>query len=167
MEDSGYKIVLVLHILAVMVGFGGIFLNMAYGLQARARQGREAVAIGEALYNVSRKWTEYFIYAVPILGIALVMMSEGPNAFKFSDLWISASLGVYIVALGVLHGLQFPNIKKMNLLMAELAGAGGRASGSTDLVAELDRRGKRSAFVGGVFNLLVVAAVYLMVFKPT
>lgn len=162
---NGYKVVLVLHILAVMVGFGGIFLNTAYGLQARARQGREGMAISEALYNVSRKWTEYFIYAVPILGIALVMMSD--DTIKFSDLWVSASLGIYVVALAVLHALQFPNIKKMNLLMAELAGSGGRASGSTDLVAELERRGKRSAFVGGVFNVLVVAAVCLMVFKPT
>jgi hypothetical protein len=163
--SDGYKIVLVLHLLAAMVGFGGIFLNVAYGLQARARQGREGTAIAEALYNVSRKWTEYFIYAVPILGIALVMMSK--DTIKFSDLWVSASLAVYIVALGVLHALQFPNIKKMNLLMAELADSGARASGSTDLVAELERRGKRSAFVGGLFNLLVVAAVCLMVFKPT
>jgi uncharacterized membrane protein len=163
--SDGYKIVLVLHILAVMVGFGGLFLNVAYGLQARARQGREGMAIAESLYNVSRKWTEWFIYAVPILGIALVMMSE--DAIKFSDLWISASLGVYIVALGVLHALQFPNMKKMNLLMAELAGSGGRASGSTDLVAELERRGQRSAVVGGLFNVLVVVAVCLMVFQPT
>ncbi len=163
--SDGYKIVLVLHILAVMVGFGGLFLNAAYGLQARARQGREGMAIAESLYNVSRKWTEWFIYAVPILGIALVMMSE--DTIKFSDLWISASLGVYIVALGVLHALQFPNMKKMNLLMAELAGSGGRASGSTDLVAELERRGKRSAVVGGLFNVLVIAAVCLMVFQPT
>ena len=163
--SDGYKIVLVLHILAVMVGFGGLFLNAAYGLQARARQGPGGLAIAEALYNVSRKWTEWFIYAVPILGIALVMMSE--DTIKFSDLWVSASLGVYIVALGVLHALQFPNIKKMNLLMAELAGSGGRASGSTDLVAELERRGKRSAFVGGLFNVLVVVAVCLMVFQPT
>ncbi len=163
--SDGYKIVLVLHLLAAMVGFGGIFLNVAYGLQARARAGREGTAIAEALYNVSRKWTEYFIYAVPILGIALVMMSD--DTIKFSDLWISASLAVYIVALGVLHALQFPNIKKMNVLMAELADSGARVSGSTDLVAELERRGKRSAFVGGLFNLLVVAAVCLMVFQPT
>ncbi len=93
------------------------------------------------------------------------MMSD--DTIKFSDLWISASLAVYIVALGVLHALQFPNIKKMNVLMAELADSGARVSGSTDLVAELERRGKRSAFVGGLFNLLVVAAVCLMVFQPT
>jgi uncharacterized membrane protein len=163
--SDGYKIVLVLHLLAVMVGFGGLFLNAAYGLQARARSGREGLAIAEALYNVSRKWTEYFIYAVPILGIALVMMSE--DTIKFSDMWVSASFVVYIVALGVLHGLQFPNIKRMNQMMAELAAAEGRASGSTDVRAELERRGKRSAVVGGIFNLLIVAAVVLMVFKPT
>ena len=162
-DTTGYKIVLVLHLVSVIVGFGGIFLNLAYGLQARARRGAEGMAIAESIYNVSRKWTEWFIYAVPVFGIALVMMSD--DFFQFSDTWISASFVVYIVAVGLLHGLQFPNLKKMNVLMAELAQGGAGGPGG-EKAAELEKRGKRAAVVGGAFNLLIVVAICLMVFRP-
>ncbi len=70
-----YKFVLVLHILCAIIGFGAVFLNGIYGQQMKSRmqsgRGAEALAIYEANFTVS-KIGEYFIYAVFLLGFAVI-----------------------------------------------------------------------------------------------
>ena len=70
-NDDAYRIVLILHILCAIIGFGAVFLNGMYAAQAKSRKGPEGLAIAEANFKVS-KIGEYFIYAVFLLGFALV-----------------------------------------------------------------------------------------------
>src|SRR5947199_7634693 len=101
--DSGvYKFVLVLHILCAIVGFGAVLLNGVYGAQAKKRGGPSGLAITEANEFVT-KIGEYFIYAVFLLGFALVGMSD--KQWKFDQAWLPISVGLYIVALGIAHGV--------------------------------------------------------------
>ena len=123
--STAYKIVLLLHILCAIVGFGTVFLNGLYGAEAKRRPGRGGLAIQEANLFVS-KIAEYFIYAVFILGIGLVSMSD--DASKFSQTWIWLAMLLYIVGIGVSHGVLFPNAKKMRDLAAEMVAAGRRAA---------------------------------------
>jgi uncharacterized membrane protein len=171
--DSGvYKVVLVLHLMAVIVGFGGLAVNGFYGAHAAARRGREGAAVGAAV-DKGYRLAEWPIYAVPVLGIVLVLMSD--DAFSFSQAWISLSFVLYIVVIGLLHGIHLPTVRRINALLAELAGgagAGGVAAagtgegGAPPQVAELDRLGAKAGLVGGIMNLLAVVVVFLMVFKP-
>ncbi len=127
--DSGvYKVVLVLHLMAAIVGFGGMVVTGFFGAMAAARRGREGAAIGEAV-DKGYKFAEWPIYAVPVLGIVLVLMSE--DVFTFSQAWISMSLLLYIVAIGLLHGLHLPTVRRINALLKELAAGtgGGRGRG--------------------------------------
>jgi uncharacterized membrane protein len=168
-RDGPYKFVLILHILTVIIGFGGVFLNGVYGELAKNRKGSEGAAIAEATYTVSVHWAEWFIYAVPIFGILLVLQSD--KVWKFSQAWISIALLLYVIALGIVHGAHLPNIRRMNALMGELAAmgpppAGAAMSGPPPQVAELEARGRRAAALGGALNLIVVVIVVLMVWKP-
>jgi hypothetical protein len=169
-NSGAYKLLLVLHLLGVMAGFGPLFMAMAYGAQARARRGPEGVAVAEASYDVVRTFAEWIIYTVPITGILLVLVSE--DTWKFSQAWISLAFLVYIAILGVMHGAHFPNLRRMNQLMGELAGAapaaGGAATtaGQPSQVAELDQRATRATATAGVIHLLLALAVVLMVWKP-
>ncbi len=43
--SDAYKIVLVLHILCAIIGFGAVFLNGLYGAQAAKYKGPEGLAI--------------------------------------------------------------------------------------------------------------------------
>ena len=52
---TAYKIVFLLHILAVVVGFGGPMINGLYAGRARKRQGPAGVAIVEANYAVTKR----------------------------------------------------------------------------------------------------------------
>lgn len=160
-----YKIVLVLHLMAAIVGFGGFMYSGVIGAHAAARRNSAGAAVAEANFKMLTGVAEWPIYAVPVLGIILLLMSE--DVWRFSQAWISLTLLVYVAFLGVLHGAHLPTLRRMNTLMGELAaGPEGASSGAPPQAAELDRLGRKIGVVGGVLNLLIVVAVALMVFKP-
>ena len=70
-SDTAYDIVLTLHILCAIIGFGAVILNGIYGAQVRAHPGPEGLAIFQANKLVSKIGT-YFIYAVFVLGVLLL-----------------------------------------------------------------------------------------------
>src|ERR671920_681000 len=145
--NSGiYKFLLVLHLIAVVVGFGGVFLNGVYAARAKRAGGREGVAILEANTFVSDRVAELFIYAVPILGILLIVTSD--EVWKFDQKWVSFSFLLYLVGLGLVHALLRPAVKRFNALNAQPAGAGTMAGGPPPEVAEVEGLEKRIAAIG-------------------
>jgi uncharacterized membrane protein len=167
-----YKVVLVVHILCAVVGFGAVMLNGVYGLEAKRQKGPGSLAIAEANFKVSFIG-ELFIYAVFPLGIALVLISD--DYYTFGQTWVWLSMTVYVLALGLSHGGLIPRVKRMHALMRELgalapppsgtAGPGG-PGGPPPQVAQLETLGRQVGVIGATLNLAVVAALVLMVFKP-
>ena len=165
--NSGiYKFLLVLHLVAVVVGFGGVVLNALYGARAKKAGGREGLAVAEANFWVTERAAEPAIYAVFILGILLVLASD--EAWDFGDTWISFSMLLYIVGIALSHAVMRPAVKRMNVLQAELASAAPApgAGGPPPQVAELESLGQRVGVVGAVLNVLLVIIIALMVWKP-
>ena len=150
-----YNLVLVLHILAVIVGFGPMFIAGFYGEEAKRRPGREGLAVAETTLKVTGKVPTVAVCAVPILGILLILLSD--DAWKFSAPWVSLSFLLYIVLMGLATAVQVPAIQKM---VALRSGADGAQSG------EMQALGKKAATVGAVVNVLWVIILFLMVFKP-
>src|SRR5215212_3793192 len=144
-----YKLLLVLHISCVVVGFGGVALNGLYGARAKRSGGREGLAISETNFWVSSKVAEPAIYAVFVLGILLVLASNGPGpggrVWDFDQKWIGISMLLYIVGIALSHALLRPAVKRMNALQGELATAGTApsAGGPPAQVAELESLGQR------------------------
>lgn len=166
--EFGYNVVLLIHIMAAIVGFGSVFLNGMYGAQAKRRPGPGGVAIGEANLAVSAV-AEYLIYSMPITGIVLVVMDD--VVWSFSQLWIWLSIVLYVIALGISHGSQIPAAKRMNALAQELAAAGpppagAAAGGPPPQVVEMEALGKRLGAGGAALNLILVVIVVLMIWKP-
>lgn len=167
--NSGiYKLVLVLHILSAIVGFGAVLLNGIYGQQARSRRGTEGLAITQANFLVSRI-AQYFIYAVFVFGILLVVLSD--KAWSFSDSWIVTAMVLYILGIGLSHGLLMPNVRRIIGLQEELVAMGpppaGAAGGQPPAqVVELEERGRRVGLVSAVLQLDLVLILMLMVWGP-
>ncbi|MDQ1403058.1 MAG: hypothetical protein QOG03_1374 [Actinomycetota bacterium] len=166
--DDLYNTILMVHILAAIVGFGAVFLNGVYAAQIKKHGGSEGLAIAEANHAVT-KIGEYVIWTVPVWGILLILTSD--KVWKFSQMWVGAALGIYIVAVGVATGVLIPLTKKMREKMAELIAMGpppegAPASGPPPQVAELEAMGKRAAILGGSLNIAILAILFLMVFKP-
>ena len=161
--SDSYKIVLVLHILCAIIGFGTVFFNGIYGAQAKNRKGPEALAIIQANSLVSRIG-EYFIYAVFVLGIVLVVI--GDNLWDFGQTWIILAMIIFIASIAVSHGLLWPSVNKMQALMQEMIDAGPPTGGPPPQAAELEKTGRRVGIVSTVLHLAFVVILVLMVFKP-
>ena len=166
-RDDFYNLVLVLHILCAIVGFGAVFLNGVYGQQMKTRMqsGKisEAIGIFEANLFVSRIG-EYFIYAVFLLGLAVLGLSD--SVFKFSQTWMWLSIVIYIVAIGLSHGVLMPAVKRMGVLMHEMAAGPPPVGGPPPQAAEMASIGQKLGVVGPILDLSMIAVLFLMVFKP-
>ena len=148
----GYKLLFLFHIATVIVGFGGLVLGGVYNQKAM-KSGSAAANISTVNFEVN-KLCEYAVYLVPILGIGLVGASGG--AYKFSQAWVSASFALYIVGLGIAHGLMIPSHRKLN---AALASGGPTAP-------DVPALNQRLAVGGAALNLLLVVILVLMIWKP-
>lgn len=162
-RENLYDLVLVLHVLAVIAGFGAVALNGVYGVAAKNTGGAGALAITSANVKAS-KIAEIFIYTVPVTGVLLVVLSDG--AIEFGETWVWLSLLLYLVGIGVAHGVVLPAANRSLALQEELLAAGPTTGGPPPQVAELAALGQRLAMAGTFLNLLVVVLVVLMIFKP-
>jgi uncharacterized membrane protein len=150
-DDTGYRIVLVLHILCAVVGFGAVMLNAVYATQVRNRRGAEGLAIAEANFRAS-KISMYFVYAVIVLGFALVGMSD--KAWKFGQTWIW-------LAIVLAHGAIVPREKHVIELLRQEAGGGGPAP-----AGRIEALMSQVSVFGLAYAGAVVAVLALMVWKP-
>jgi hypothetical protein len=153
-----YKFFLVLHLLAVVAGIGTTVLNGVYGAKAKAA-GPNGGHIGKANFEVTMI-AERIIYTIPIFGIILVLLSD--DVWDFGQFWIWGSLILFVIALGIAHGVMVPNSKRMLELGAKM----GSGQGGPSDVAAMEATGKRLAAGGMTLNLMLVAFVVLMVWKP-
>lgn len=169
--DGGlYKLVFLLHLVAVVVGFGTVSLDSVSAAIASKRGGREGVAIGEARDSVS-KVAEGFVLATPVLGILLVVVSDG--AWGFDQLWVGLALVLWFVAVSLSHAVLRPAARAVNRLGIELADMGpppkprgAAVAAPPPQVAQVERAEKRVAVAGAATNLILVVIIGLMIWKP-
>jgi len=158
-----YKTLLVLHILTAIVGLGAVMLNGLYASQATRRPGPPGRAVSEANFAVSTIG-EYFIYAIPVFGILLVIV--GHPLWKFSQTWIWLALVLYVIAIGISHSILIPGHKRVNALLAEMEQGPAPAGSPSPQAVELEALGKRMAAAGATLNVFVVVFLILMIWKP-
>ncbi|HWE56595.1 MAG TPA: hypothetical protein VG435_13865 [Acidimicrobiales bacterium] len=163
---TGFHILVLLHLLCVIGGFGALAYN---GLYLNLAQRRRAGGTG-AVLEINRMISglaEILVYAAAVFGLAAVAASN--KHFKFSDAWVSAALAVYIVDIAILHAWIRPNQRQYTDVVTRLEqplADGETLESRTGDVNALQSFEKKVSAGWGVFNVLVIVAVYLMVFKP-
>jgi uncharacterized membrane protein len=163
-----YKFLLFLHVACVVAGFGGIAWNSLYLARARRRGGQVEAAILDTNADVSRI-AEILIYAVFILGILLVATSKahGVMVWKFSQGWLSAAMALYIVDLGLYHGLIRRSQQEYRQLAGQLTTADTPVGGGRPAqVSQLEQLQQRINLGWAGFNVIVLVILWLMVAKP-
>lgn len=161
---TAYHLLVLGHLLCVIAGFGalaynGLFLSLA---RRRGAAGLTAMDVNRQVSGLA----ELLVYGAFLFGVAAVATSS--SHWTFGQGWVAAALGLFVVDVGILHGVIKRNQRRYLALADRLAAlsldAGGRP-GAGD-VARLDSLERRVAAGWGAFNLVVVAVVYLMVFRP-
>ena len=140
----GYKLMLLLHLLAVIVAFAPAFVNPFLSARYRKEAGGMPVDLAAKLAKGSQTVHGPALVLVGLFGFGMIGMSE--KAIKFSDSWISAALLVWFIMLGVVWGLLIPAEKKV---------------GQGDAEAE-----KLVPMFGGITHLLLLIMLVIMVFQP-
>lgn len=154
-----FELLVFLHLVAVVVGIGTVFLNGVYANISMKRQGAEGLAVSEANFEVSAL-AEKFIYAIPVFGILAVLASD--DAYDFAETWIWLSTLLYVIAIGISHSIVIPGHRRINELSRVMgSGQGGQAEGE-----EMAAIGKRMAPAGMALDLLALVIIGLMVWKP-
>jgi uncharacterized membrane protein len=150
MEFGYYQVLLVIHLLTVVVGIGTAMLNGVYGAQAKKAGPNGGNAIVRANFAVT-EIAEKVIYTIPITGILMVLKNE---AYDFSDTWVWLSILLYVIAVANAH----MNLRTGAKRMIELT--------QGPPTPEMEAVGKRLAIAGTTNDLIVVALIVLMVWKP-
>lgn len=162
-ETFAYELLLFLHILSAIIGFGSTFVWPMLGAKSRELPPDQALALNRMVAGAGKVLTTPFTIATGITGILLVLSSDG--LYEFSQPWVSMGLTAWILGAGIALGLHEPNLKAMLALQEEMV-ASGPHQGPPPQVAELQERGKKAGMFGGILHLLFAATLIIMVFLP-
>ncbi len=156
---SFYRVVLFVHIAAAIVAFGVTFAYPIIGAVAQ-RGDRRALAfwhrtearLGQVLITPA---------AVVLLVCGLYLAAQGP--YGFSEPWISATLVIWLVLIGMTHAVMRP----LEMRLAELAERDVTAAGTGEVTLSADYQAAVSRLVrlGSLLGLLILVAVFLMTTK--
>jgi uncharacterized membrane protein len=155
-----YELSLFLHITATVVGLGVTFAEaftypVAMRLDPRylPYKHRFQLAINQFLVLPA-------LVVVPATG--LYQASEA--GFELADFWLTGAMTIVILLAGMLGAYFIPEDRRLQAMVErDIAASGG---GDVALSAEYRRRVRWEAALGTLADLLVIAAVYLMVAKP-
>jgi len=166
--STGFKVLVVLHILCIIGGFGALAYNGLFLSLAQRRPGGGTSAALEVNRLVS-SLAELLIYAGFLFGIGAVGSAGKHSNITFGHAWVEAAFAIYLVNIAILHGWIRPNQRHHAQVVDRLESRPGPDEDPNNRqgdVADLKTLEKKVGFGWAAFNLLVVGAVYLMVFQP-
>ncbi|MDW3215909.1 MAG: hypothetical protein R8G01_18065 [Ilumatobacteraceae bacterium] len=142
-RDTGYNLVLFLHIVAVLVAMAPAVVHpILFELEKRRDDG-DLVALSQRIAASAQIYAIAVVVA-GVIGFGLVSMSDG--LIEWGDTWVWLSILVWIALNGVLHGAMFPAERQL-------------AGGDRSAMAKIER-------IGPVLGVMVLALIYLMTVKP-
>lgn len=142
--DTGYDIILLLHILTAMVAFAPAFVHPLLSRQSKAGGAQTTSSLLGSIADNGRKIYAPALILTGLLGFGVAGMSD--DVYSVGDGWVIAAIVVWIAQNGILHALILP-------------GERAWADGDSDAEAKV-------SLGGGLITALLVLQLILMVFKP-
>jgi hypothetical protein len=155
--DPGYKIVLFLHILAMVLAFGPTF-GYAIFFSVAPQYPRATPAILTGVQKCDRYLVTPGMVVLLLAGIGLLSMSDG--AWDTSDVFVAVGFVAIFALFGLQHGFFRPQTQKAKELAERDLKAGDTLSPEFQAVG--DRIGK----VGTLAGVIVVVTIFFMTYKP-
>lgn len=155
-----YEVSLFVHITAAIGGLGATFAEaLTYPLAMRLDPRYLPFKHGLQL------WINQFL-AFPALVVVLAtgLYQTSEAGFELGDFWLSGAMAIVLVLALMLGAYFIPEDRRLQAMVErDIAASGGDR---VALSPEYQRRVRIEAIVGTVADLLVIAAVYLMVTRP-
>ncbi len=141
LRDTGYNIVLFVHVLTVIIAMAGAIAHPLLFTLEQKRDDGDVVALAQRIEVPSRIYS--ISYALTgLIGFGLISMGD----WSWGATWIWLSIVLWVISTGLLHGMMLP---------AERAVAAGDA-GAMQRVMQL----------GPPITLMILVVLFLMTVKP-
>lgn len=131
------------------MGFGSLVLNSLY--RPRERVGED------------NRVAEYLLYAVFVTGILVSLTSK--SAWQLSQSWLSVAMLLYLVEIGLLHGVLHRAERDYRALLIRV-NTPAAAPPADDETRQLYQLEQRIRLGWGAFDVIFLVVLYLMVFTP-
>jgi uncharacterized membrane protein len=153
-DASTFQLWMFLHIVGAIAAFGYGFYAPIFGM-ATAKEPQHSNWFSRA----SRRVTNIIILPFAILMFITGALLVESGGWEWSARWLSVAMGLYIVALVVIFGLQRSSLNKVIALSDASPGPEGPDP-------ELAKHVGRMRLYGVLLLLLILAVLALMVWKP-
>jgi uncharacterized membrane protein len=155
LTDPGYKIVLFLHILAVVLAFGPTF-GYALFFSVAPQYPRATPAILAGVQRCDRYLVNPGMIVLLLAGIYL--LADGP--WDAGDAFISVGFVAIIILFGLQHGFFQPQTRRAKELAERDLKSGDELS--EEFMTVSGRIGK----VGTLAGVIVMVTIFFMAYKP-
>lgn len=149
------RVLLLVHVLSAIAGFGPTFSFGVLGPLAAGIGGPQALGILKGVEKVVRTLVQPAIGIQLVTGVLLIFEAGWDNNF-FSHYWLWVSILLFLVTASIALFVQVPNTRRM----IELA-----ESGHAD-TPEFAAAAKKGGTFGPILTLMLLVIIYLMVIKP-
>jgi hypothetical protein len=155
--DSGYRIGLFLHILAVVLAFGPTF-GYAFLFSVAPQFPRAVPGILAGIQRIDRYLVNPGMVILLLAGIYLLTASDG--VWSGGDAFIVVGWIAILGLFGLQHGFFQPQVRKLKAIAERDLQSG------EELSPEFEAIGQRVGQVGSLAGLIVVITVFFMTYKP-
>jgi uncharacterized membrane protein len=155
--DPGYKILLFLHILAVVLAFGPTF-GYAFFFSVAPRYPTATPAILAGVQKVDKYLVNPGMIVLLLAGFGLLSASDG--AWDLNDVFVSVGIFAIVALFALQHGFFQPKVREAKAIAER-----DLKSGET-LSPEFEALGDRIGKVGTLAGIVVVVAIFFMTYKP-
>jgi uncharacterized membrane protein len=155
--DTGYKLALFFHVLAVVVAFGPTF-GYAFFFSVAPQFPRATPAILAGVQRVDRFLVNPGMVILLIAGIVLV--ADGDNIWDGGNFFIVWGWIAIVALFALQHAFFQPQVRKAKALAERDLQSGDALS------PEFEALGQRIGQVGTLAGVLVVVTIFFMVYKP-
>jgi hypothetical protein len=112
-----YSVLLLLHVAAAVVGFGAVAVTGAQAARARRGPAQAGAASIRRYFRPGVNWAGRVLYAVPVLGFALVADSAG--AFEAADSFVVAGLLLWLAGATLAEAVVWPAERRIQAVVTE------------------------------------------------
>ena len=164
-NSVAYDLVLLAHVLTALVGLVAVVTAAGFALALRSalRRGGPLPETVVRYYRPGINWVGRVLFAVPVLGAALIAMSAGE--WSWSDAWVAMGLAAWAVVAMAAEAVLWPGERRLQEVVA--VGAGAASDDDTGVrVADAGVRCLQLGLLGLGLGVALVAIGVLMVAKP-
>ena len=160
-EGSLFRLILLLHIACATIGFGAVSFNAIIRARARGRDGDVELILLEENGSITHI-AEFFMYGVLVFGLLAALTSQ--NTWQLNQSWVSLSMLLYLIELGLLHGIIHRAEREHRVLLRQVNR--GEARDTAVEVAQLEHLEQHVGLGWAGFDVVFLIILYLMVFTP-